>query len=126
MASVWLPGRRLQNRRMEEIMERRAFLLGLAGAIAAAVAAPGAAEAASVGVPPAPQPVPPDVAAALDKADKAESQYYVVRRRYRPRRVVYYRPFRRRVVYYRPVRYRPVYVRRAYRPVRRYRPIVVF
>ncbi len=58
---------------------------------------------------------------ALDAADKDFSQYYVVRRRYRPRRVVYYRPVRRRVVYYRPVRPRVVYYRRPVRRVRYYR-----
>jgi hypothetical protein len=110
-------------------MERRGFLLGLAGALAAVAIGPTAVEAATpkpaAGSTPAPQPVTPEVAGALDSADKAESQYYYVRRRrYRPRRVVYYRPVRRRVVYYRPVRrYRPVYYSR---PVRRYRPIVVF
>lgn len=103
-------------------MERRSFIMALIGGLAAATLAPKLAEAAS----PAPaQPGPaerPEVLKAaagdeqaLEKADKAYSQYYVRRRVYyrRPvRRVVYVRP-RRRVVYVRP---RRVYYRR---PVRR-------
>lgn len=102
-------------------MERRTFLLGLVGGLAAAAAGVKTAEAAPAPIealPQAPETVEiaSDDKAALDAADKEFSQYYVVRRRYaRPRRVVYYRPVRRRVVYYR----RPV--RRVYyrRPARR-------
>lgn len=105
-------------------MERRTFLLGLVGGLAAAAAGVKTSEAAPAlpapveSLPQAPETVEiaSDDKAALDAADKEFSQYYVVRRRYvRPRRVVYYRPVRRRVVYYR----RPV--RRVYyrRPVRR-------
>lgn len=104
-------------------MERRTFLLGLFGGLAAAVAGAKVAEAApattATTVPDLPDTakaveIASDDRAALEAADKEFSQVYIVRRRYyRPRRVVYYRP--RRVYYRRPVRVyyrRPVRVRR--------------
>lgn len=99
-------------------MERRSFLKGLfaAAVVAAGCAAkPPGAEAAPLPARPT-TPVEPDLAApaVADDADIAgakveKAQYYVVRRRrWRPRRRVYYvRP--RRVYYYRP---RRVYYRR--------------
>jgi len=107
-------------------MERRNFLkalLGVAGAAAAVtMIAPQAAEAAPL---PTPEPMPATDQAAeanligkddeLPEAD--QTQYYVRRRYYRPRRVYvvrrrYYRP-RRRVYVVR--RRRPIYrVRRVY------------
>jgi hypothetical protein len=104
-------------------MERRSFLKGLfaAAAVAAGCAArPPGAEAAPLPARPTP-PVEPKVAgpAVADDADVAaakveKAQYYVVRRRWRPRRRVYRRVYYvrpRRVYYYRP---RRVYYRRRY------------
>jgi hypothetical protein len=107
----------------EETMERRTFLLGLFGGLAAVAIAPGIAEAASETTPLVPaQPLPDvievaaDTKAALDEADKEFSQYYYRRRVYR-RRVYYRRPVRR-VYYRRPVR--RVYYRRPVRVIRFY------
>ncbi len=104
-------------------MERRTFLLGLFGGLAAVTIAPGISEAASDKIPLAPaQPLPEVVEvaaenkAALDEADKEFSQYYYRRRVYR-RRVYYRRPIRR-VYYRRPVR--RVYYRRPVRVIRFY------
>ena len=94
-------------------MERRTFLLGLVGGLAAAagLAATGStpAEALPLKAPPAPVPGGADEAADikpedLDGVRTEDAQYYIVRRRR-------YRPWRRR--YY----YRPRYF---YRPRRRY------
>lgn len=109
-------------------MERRTFLMGLFGGLAAAAIGPSLAEAATEATPNLPvaqMPETIEVAAddkkTLDEADKEFSQYYyrrrVVRRRVyyrRPVRRVYYRRPVRRVYYRRPVR--RVYYRR---PVRR-------
>jgi len=100
-------------------MQRRQFLLALlgiscAGGIAATATA---AQAAETGTEVLPADVPLDPAT-LEGLNAKEMQYVVVRRRrYRPRRVVYYRPRR---VYYRP---RRVYyrVRPRVRRVRRVR-----
>ena len=103
-------------------MDRRRFLLGLAGAFAATtLMASGSkmAEALPLQPPPdlPPDPIPePAVATEADlEAAKAQEAYWVVRRRY------YYRPWRRRWrrrywrrYYYRPYRWRRRYWRRRY------------
>jgi len=107
-------------------MDRRRFLLGLAGAFAATtLMASGSkmAEALPLQPPPdlPPDPIPePAVATEADlEAAKAQEAYWVVRRRY------YYRPWRRRWrrrywrrYYYRPYRWRRRWRRRYWR--RRY------
>lgn len=102
-------------------MERRTFLMGLFGGLAAAAIGPTLAEAATETTPTLPVAQLPEtieVAAddkkALDEADKEFSQYYYRRRRIVRRRVIYRRRYVRRVYYRRPVR--RVYYRR---PVRR-------
>ena len=85
----------------EDEMERRTFLMGLFGGLAAAAIGPSLAEAATeTTLPVAQLPETIEVAAddkkALDEADKDFSQY-------RYRRVYYRRPVRR-VYYRRPVR----------------------
>ena len=103
-------------------MDRRRFLLGLAGAFAATtLMASGSkmAEALPLQPPPdlPPDPIPePAVATEADlEAAKAQEAYWVVRRRY------YYRPWRRRWrrrywrrYYYRPYRWRRRRWRRRY------------
>jgi hypothetical protein len=100
-------------------MDRRRFLLGLAGAFAAAtLMASGSkmAEALPLQPPPdlPPDPIPePAVATEADlEAAKAQEAYWVVRRRR------YWRPWRRRYwrrrYYYRPYRWRRRYWRRRY------------
>jgi len=106
---------------MEERMDRRRFLLGLAGAFAAAgfmAASPQQAEALPLqpppDLPPEPKPAPAVATEADLEAAKAEEAYWVVyRRRWRRRRWrrrywrrYYYRPRRR---YWRRRRYRRVY-----------------
>ena len=101
-------------------MERRSFLKGalaIFGAVTVGVAASSnAAEAASLdAVKDLPRVPEGETVEATSTAEPdAEGQYYVYRRRYRPRRRVYYYRPRRRVYYYRPRRvyYRPVYYRR--------------
>src|SRR3982750_2038673 len=89
---------------MEERMDRRRFLLGLAGAFAAA--GPQQAEALPLqppDLPPEPKPAPAVATEADLEAAKAEEAYWVVyRRRWRRRRWrrrywrrFYYRPRRR-------------------------------
>ncbi len=116
--------------RLEDNMERRTFLIGLFGGLAAVSIAPGLAEAASEKTPVAAAKALPEAVevvaddkAALDDADKEFSQYYYrrpVRRVYyrRPVRRVYYRRPVRRVYYRRPVR--RVYYRRPVRVIRFY------
>jgi hypothetical protein len=120
-------------------MERRGFLLGLAGGLAALAIGIRPSEAAPAR-PDLHQPErkpEPDIVqevseankAAIEAADKDFSQYYYrrpVRRVYYRapvRRVYYRRPVRR--VYYRPVRARPVYYRRPVRRVYYRRPVRV-
>ncbi|MCX7325598.1 MAG: hypothetical protein NTZ14_14455 [Hyphomicrobiales bacterium] len=102
-------------------MERRTFLMGLFGGLAATAIGPSLAEAATETTPTQPVaqvPATIEVAAddkkALDETDKEFSQYYYRRRRIVRRRVIYRRRYVRRVYYRRPVR--RVYYRR---PVRR-------
>lgn len=111
-------------------MERRTFLMGLFGGLAAAAIGPNLAEAAPATPPTLPvadMPETIEVAAddkkALDEADKEFSQYYYRRRVYyrRPVRRVYYRRPVRRVYYARPVR--RVYYRRPVRRVYYRRPV---
>jgi hypothetical protein len=93
-------------------MERRTFLLGLVGGLAAAagLAATGSTPAEALPLKPTPTPGGAAEDAAdikpedLDGVRTEDAQYYIVRRRR-------YRPWRRR--YY----YRPRYI---YRPRRRY------
>jgi hypothetical protein len=106
-------------------MERRTFLLGLFGGLAAA-AGFGATGARPAQAPASaradPQPDAPTEAANikpedLDAVRVEEAQYYY-RRRYRPWRRRYYRRYwRRRRRYWRPRRF---YYRRYWRPRRRY------
>ena len=93
-------------------MDRRRFLLGLAGAFAAtALTAAGSRVAEALplqplpDLPPEPQPAPAVATEADLEAAKAQEGYWVVvrRRRWRPwrrrrywRRRYYYRPWRRR------------------------------
>jgi len=107
-------------------MERRAFLKGALAIFGAATVGTSlmstSAEAATPDLTAAatPEPAMPSEEVARAETDEldAEGQYYIVRRRrWRPRRrVYYYRPRRR--VYYRP---RRVYYRRRY-----YRPRSVY
>ena len=104
---------------LEEILDRRSFMLSLFGGLAAAsVGGMGIARAASA--PPAAEGLDPDLKAGLDKTD-AEFSQTVVRRTTVVRRPAYRRP----VVVRRPAPYRrPVVVRRT-TVVRRPRPVVV-
>src|SRR3954451_4784671 len=90
-------------------MDRRTFLIGLLGGLAAAptiIAAASSVEAASVpeALPPVPQPVPEPVSSSgeaevdLEKVESDWSQYRrrVYRRAYRRGRRVYRRAYRRR------------------------------
>jgi hypothetical protein len=106
---------------LEDVVDRRSFIMTLIGGMAAAsIGGVAVAEAAQPKSAPLPDPAPakdgeavaPELKDALDKTDAEFSQYYYRRRpRYyaRPR---YYRPR-----YYRPRYYRP---RPYYRPRRRY------
>ena len=83
-------------------MERRTFLLGLFGGLAAAagLAAAGATPAQALPAAPAPTPTPADAADMkaedLDGVRTENTQYfYYRRRRWRPRYRYYYRPRRR-------------------------------
>ena len=85
-------------------MERRTFLLGLFGGLAAAagLAAAGATPAQALPATPAPAPTPEPATEAADiKAEDLDgvrtenTQYYYRRRRWRPRYRYYYRPRRR-------------------------------
>jgi hypothetical protein len=109
-------------------MERRTFLLGLLGGLAAAAGfrATGARSAQAQPVPgPTPNPDAPSEAADiktedLDAVRIEEAQYYY-RRRYRPWRRRYYRRYwRPRRRYWRRWRPSRVYYRRYWRPRRRY------
>ena len=99
-------------------MERRTFLLGLFGGLAAAagLAAAGATPAQALPATPAPAPTPEPATEAADiKAEDLDgvgtenTQFYYRRRRWRPR----YRYYRPRYRYYRPRRrWRRRYYRR--------------
>lgn len=94
-------------------MQRRTFLLGLFGGLAAAAGLAGAASTPAEALPQSPVPAPgPDPEAADIKAEDldgvgVEESRYRRYRRWRRRRVYYYRRpryYRRRVYFYRPRR----------------------
>jgi hypothetical protein len=106
---------------LEDVVDRRSFIMTLIGGMAAAsIGGVAVAEAAQPKSAPFPDPAPakdgeavaPEMKDALDKTDAEFSQYYYRRRpRYYARPRYYYRPR-----YYRPRYYRP---RPYYRPRRR-------